>query len=179
MGEHITMIMCVLGVPSDDDLKKLSMLDTALEKVSGAIKRAEYYPQIANSWDVKEKTTKWSKVYPEVDESKWRPELTTLLNRLLAFHPSARASAAEALVLPYFAEWHDPEQEPVCDRPIDWSFDTEKLTMSEVRNAIYEECIAQSSADDISSSLVSKSQRTPSSRLSVVGVPSPAFFTGE
>jgi len=87
--------------------------------------------------------TQWTLAYPEVDQSKWRPELTNLLDMLIAFKPSARASANEALEQAYFAEWHDPQEEPVCDRKIDWSFDSMELTMNDVRSAIYKVCTAQ------------------------------------
>merc|ERR1712048_1271361 len=111
----------------------------------------------------------------------WRPELTTLLDRLLAFLPSMRVSAGEALALPYFADWHDPDEEPLYEHSIDWSFDLKELTMLDIRKAIYKECITKgtsSSKDGSSPSISGRSLVKSSTGLTEIPPP-PAFLTGQ
>lgn len=52
-------------------------------------------------------------VFPTASE-----EATDLLEKLLRFNPRKRLSAAEALQHPYVSQWHNPEDEPDCDRVI-------------------------------------------------------------
>ena len=46
-----------------------------------------------------------------------------LLERLLAFDPAERITVEEALEHPYLAIWHDPNDEPECPTPFDFSFE--------------------------------------------------------
>ena len=61
-----------------------------------------------------------------------------LLRNLLHFNPSKRLSAEQALRHPYIAQFHNPEDEPVCTRriniPID---DNQKFSIREYRNKLY------------------------------------------
>jgi mitogen-activated protein kinase 15 len=65
-------------------------------------------------------------------------EALDLLQKLLYFNPSRRLTAEQALRHPYVAQFHNPEDEPVCTRririPID---DNTKFSIREYRNKLY------------------------------------------
>lgn len=70
------------------------------------------------------------------------PDTIDLLTRLLQFSPAKRISADAALSHPYVAQFHNPQDEPVCRRivsiPID---DNTKFTLQEYREKVYSEVI--------------------------------------
>ena len=61
-----------------------------------------------------------------------------LLRSLLQFNPNRRLTAEAALRHPYVAQFHNPEDEPICTRriniPID---DNTKFSIREYRNKLY------------------------------------------
>eukprot|EP00922_Rhytidocystis_sp_ex-Travisia-forbesii_P014829 GHVS01022180.1.p1 GENE.GHVS01022180.1~~GHVS01022180.1.p1 ORF type:complete len:475 (+),score=44.78 GHVS01022180.1:595-2019(+) len=65
-----------------------------------------------------------------------------MLRLLLQFNPNKRLSADEALKHPYVSQFHNPEDEPVCQRiisiPID---DNTKFSIEEYREKVYSEVI--------------------------------------
>jgi len=69
-------------------------------------------------------------------------EALDLLRKLLQFNPNKRITAEEALAHPFVAQFHNPSDEPVCDRiiriPID---DNHKYSISEYRNKLYNDII--------------------------------------
>lgn len=69
-------------------------------------------------------------------------EALDLLRKLLQFNPNKRITAEEALAHPFVAQFHNPTDEPVCDRiiriPID---DNHKYSISEYRNKLYNDII--------------------------------------
>lgn len=54
----------------------------------------------------------------------------TVLERMLLLDPEERITAAEALALPYFAEFRDPEEETVCE-PFDFTVVNAELTVDQ------------------------------------------------
>lgn len=50
----------------------------------------------------------------------FHPQIIDLLENLLCLDPEKRASAASALLHPFMARYHDPEDEPVSEKQIDW-----------------------------------------------------------
>jgi len=71
------------------------------------------------------------------------PGALALLRRLLAFDPSDRPTAEEALADPYFQGLHCVAREPIA-APISklaFEFDRRKLTMDDVRELIYREVL--------------------------------------
>jgi len=69
-------------------------------------------------------------------------EALDLLRMCLQFNPSKRISANSALRHPYVVEFHNPEEEPECDRviqiPID---DNKKLSVVDYRERLYGEVL--------------------------------------
>jgi len=78
-----------------------------------------------------------SDMYPNASS-----EALDLLRKLLQFNPNKRITADEALAHPFVAQFHNPTDEPVCDRiiriPID---DNHKYSISEYRNKLYNDII--------------------------------------
>ncbi|XP_013875245.1 mitogen-activated protein kinase 14A isoform X2 [Austrofundulus limnaeus] len=66
------------------------------------------------------------------------PLAVDLLEKMLVLDPEERITAAEALTHPYFAYFHDPDDEPVC-KPLDQSFESKELEIVEWKRLIYEE----------------------------------------
>ena len=70
------------------------------------------------------------------------PDALDLLGRLLQFNPADRISASEALKHPYVAQFHNPAEEPVCERPVRIIIDDNvKYSISEYRDRLYNEII--------------------------------------
>merc|ERR1711990_514577 len=69
-------------------------------------------------------------------------EALDLLRRLLQFSPTKRISAESALSHPYVSQFHNPDDEPGCDReisiPID---DNTKYTINDYREKLYIEIV--------------------------------------
>ena len=65
-------------------------------------------------------------------------EAIDLIKNLLQFNPNKRLSAEQALRHPYVAQFHNPDDEPICNRriniPID---DNQKFSIREYRNKLY------------------------------------------
>ena len=61
-----------------------------------------------------------------------------LLKNLLHFNPGKRLSADQALRHPYVAQFHNPDDEPVCTRKINIPIDdNQKFSIREYRNKLY------------------------------------------
>lgn len=62
--------------------------------------------------------------------------------KLLRFNPTKRLTAEEALRHPYFKQFHDDNNEPVCTQPVKIIIsDNEKKSVSEYRDLLYAEII--------------------------------------
>mmetsp|Transcript_13662 Transcript_13662/g.36695 ORF Transcript_13662/g.36695 Transcript_13662/m.36695 type:complete len:392 (-) Transcript_13662:456-1631(-) len=68
-------------------------------------------------------------------------EVLDLLRRVLVFDPAKRISVEEALMHPYLASLHDPEDEPLCDAKFEFDFEGEQLSKEQLREMIYEEVL--------------------------------------
>ncbi|KHJ46133.1 hypothetical protein D918_03797 [Trichuris suis] len=53
-----------------------------------------------------------------------------LLRRMLVLDPDQRINATDALAHPYLSQFHDPDDEPVCE-PIDFMFEKLELSLNE------------------------------------------------
>ena len=66
-------------------------------------------------------------------------EALDLLEKMLVFHPKKRITIEEALKHPYMASLHNEEDEPVSDRPFNFSFENVAVTKEELQRMIFEE----------------------------------------
>uniref|UniRef100_A0AAR2L9M6 mitogen-activated protein kinase n=1 Tax=Pygocentrus nattereri TaxID=42514 RepID=A0AAR2L9M6_PYGNA len=64
-----------------------------------------------------------------------------LLEKMLVLDTDKRITAAEALAHPYFAQYHDPDDEPEAE-PYDQSFESRELDIEEWKRLTYEEVIS-------------------------------------
>ncbi|XP_062232216.1 mitogen-activated protein kinase 17-like isoform X2 [Phragmites australis] len=80
----------------------------------------------------------FTKKFPGVD-----PMALHLLERLLAFDPKERPSAAEALTDPYFTGLANAEREPITQpvSKLEFEFEKRKLAKDDVRELIYREIL--------------------------------------
>ena len=53
-----------------------------------------------------------------------------------------RITVEEALEHPYFAQYYDPADEPVAERPAVFEWDTERLSKERLKELIFEEIVA-------------------------------------
>ena len=60
---------------------------------------------------------------------------------MLVFNPNKRYNVNECLAHPYFVDLHNNDEEPICSKVFDWSFDDIELTKENLQNLIYDEAI--------------------------------------
>ncbi|KAJ5982249.1 hypothetical protein N7451_012349 [Penicillium sp. IBT 35674x] len=56
------------------------------------------------------------------------PQAVDILGKLLDLDPEKRVKAADALSHPFVSTYHDPEDGPVSEKPVDWSFMSSELS---------------------------------------------------
>lgn len=103
--DQLNQILHYLGTPSEDTLRRVGS-----PRAQDYIRSLPIRPRIP-----------FSTIYPHAN-----PHAIDLLTRMLTFDPAKRISCEEALSHPYFAVWHDPNDEPACDVPFDFSFEEEE-----------------------------------------------------
>ncbi|XP_026790972.2 mitogen-activated protein kinase 14B isoform X2 [Pangasianodon hypophthalmus] len=69
------------------------------------------------------------------------PLAVDLLEKMLVLDTDTRITASEALAHPYFAQYHDPEDEPEAE-PYDQSFESRELDIEEWKRLTYEEVLS-------------------------------------
>ena len=69
------------------------------------------------------------------------PLALDLLKKMLVIAPEKRITVEKALEHPFFAEFHDPEDEPVADalHPYDFDFELYDLTADQLMDLLYDE----------------------------------------
>lgn len=61
-----------------------------------------------------------------------------LLKNLMQFNPHKRLTAEQALKHPYVAQFHNPDDEPICTKKINIPIDdNQKFSIREYRNKLY------------------------------------------
>ncbi|KAG7238353.1 hypothetical protein INR49_031069 [Caranx melampygus] len=69
------------------------------------------------------------------------PLAVDLLEKMLVLDTDKRITATEALAHPYFAQYHDPDDEPEAE-PYDQSFESRELEIEEWKKLTYEEVLS-------------------------------------
>ena len=69
------------------------------------------------------------------------PLALDLLRKMLVIAPEKRITVEKALEHPFFAEFHDPEDEPVADalHPYDFDFELYDLNADQLMDLLYDE----------------------------------------
>lgn len=93
--DQLNQILHYLGTPSEDTLRRVGS-----PRAQDYIRSLPIKPRIP-----------FSTLYPHAN-----PLAIDLLSKLLTFDPAKRISCEQALNHPYFAVWHDPTDEPVCEK---------------------------------------------------------------
>ncbi|KAG8899559.1 Mitogen-activated protein kinase [Tulasnella sp. 417] len=115
--DQLNQILHYLGTPSEDTLRRVGS-----PRAQDYIRSLPIKPRIA-----------FQTLYPNAN-----PLAIDLLGKMLAFDPAKRISCEEALNHPYFAVWHDPNDEPVSQSKFDFAFEEEE-NMDGMKRMIVEE----------------------------------------
>ncbi|PWY90833.1 Pkinase-domain-containing protein [Aspergillus heteromorphus CBS 117.55] len=121
--DHINQFFLIteaLGNPPDEVVERIST-KTTLQLVQSLGKRE---PVV------------WKSLFPGVDD-----DAIDLLGKMLIIDPNKRISAADALMHPYMAMYHDPNDEPIADQKFDWSFSEAEHPTDEWKIMIYSEVV--------------------------------------
>jgi len=70
------------------------------------------------------------------------PELIDLLSQLLQFDPAKRPTAAEALLHPYLAAYHDAPEEELPQPEIEMNFEAQNPTKEQLRRLVFDEALS-------------------------------------
>ena len=116
--EHLSMILSVLGSPSNDDLASITN-----QQARNYLQSLQHRPR-----------QPWTELYPNAD-----PKALDLLDELLTFNPHNRINAEDALARPYFDKYYDPSDEPVMPEPFTFEMELDDLPTERLRELIYEE----------------------------------------
>lgn len=80
-----------------------------------------------------------SDLFPHASE-----EALDILRLMLQFNPNKRLTAEEALKHPFVAQFHNPDEETVCEREIKIAIDDDhKYSIADYRNQLYQDIIAK------------------------------------
>jgi len=93
--DQLSQILNCLGTPKEDALRRVGS-----PRAQDYIRSLPIKPRIP-----------FNSLYPHAN-----PLAIDLLGQMLCFDPAQRISCEEALRHPYLAVWHDPNDEPVCEK---------------------------------------------------------------
>jgi mitogen-activated protein kinase 1/3 len=117
--DQLNRILEIIGSPSQEDLAAIPS-EKSRKYVAALPARAK---------------VPYSHLYPEAGEM-----AIDLLDSMLAFNPARRITADVALEHPYFAEYHDPLDEPEAEEPFTFEAEIEALPVETLRALIFEAC---------------------------------------
>ncbi|KAJ5135545.1 uncharacterized protein N7515_004823 [Penicillium bovifimosum] len=69
------------------------------------------------------------------------PQALDLLEKMLDVDPGKRITAVDALTHPYLSSYHDPSDEPECEKRINWSLLDSEMTPDEWKTRMYFEVL--------------------------------------
>lgn len=113
-------MIAILGTPSPQDIAYITN--------EGALKYIKSLP--------KRTKQSWMNLYPESNA-----KALDLLSKMLTFNPHKRYTVEQCLAHPYFEQLHNAEDEPVCSKPFDWSWDNFELTKEKLQYMVYQESL--------------------------------------
>lgn len=117
--DQLNQILHVLGTPDELTLSRI-----------GSMRAQEYVRNLP-----RKSPMQLQAIFPHAS-----PLAIDLLRKLLAFDPANRIDVTSALAHPYLQIWHDPNEEPTCPSPFDFSFESVD-SIDEMRHMICEEVI--------------------------------------
>ncbi|XP_044144092.1 mitogen-activated protein kinase 14 isoform X3 [Bufo gargarizans] len=117
--DQLKLILRLVGTPESELLQKISS-----EAARNYIQSLPYMPKM-----------NFEDVFLGAN-----PQAVDLLEKMLVLDTDKRITATEALAHPYFAQYHDPDDEPVAD-PYDQSFESRELDIEEWKSLTYEEVL--------------------------------------
>lgn len=79
----------------------------------------------------------WPKLFPRADTKG-----LDLLDKLLAFDPSARTGVDEALAHPYLTPYYDPADEPIAEKPFTFEMEFDELPTKQLKEMVHKEAVA-------------------------------------
>ena len=115
---QLQLILSVVGTPPDEYISNIGS-----EKVRSYLKSLPLREPV-----------KTSVLFPHANK-----DALELLNQMLQLTPSNRCSAEQALNSTYLSQYHDTQDEPVCNPTFDFSFEKQMLTKEALKKAILEE----------------------------------------
>jgi len=118
---QIQRVIEILGTPSEEDIMSITN-----EQARNFVRSLGYKPKIP-----------FERIYPHAP-----PAAIHLLEGMLAFNPSKRLTAEQALAHPYFANLHDPADEPDAPTVFNFDFENYDLTREMYRELIFNEIAA-------------------------------------
>jgi mitogen-activated protein kinase 1/3 len=114
----VQRVIAVLGTPNAEDLAFIGN-ESALKYIKSLPKRTRQ---------------PWKNLYPKANS-----QALDLLGKMLIFNPDKRYTVEECLAHPYLEGLHNPEDEPVCEEPFDWSVDNFEPTKELLQEIVYDE----------------------------------------
>ncbi|XP_050978649.1 LOW QUALITY PROTEIN: mitogen-activated protein kinase 14B [Labeo rohita] len=118
--DQLKLILMLVGTPEADLLMKISS-----ESARNYINSLPYMPK-----------RNFADVFIGAN-----PLAVDLLEKMLVLDTDKRITASQALAHPYFAQYHDPDDEPEAD-PYDQSFESRDLDIDEWKRLTYEEVVS-------------------------------------
>nr|DBA33776.1 TPA: hypothetical protein GDO54_001414 [Pyxicephalus adspersus] len=117
--DQLKLILRLVGTPEPELLQKISS-----EAARNYIQSLSYMPKM-----------NFEDVFLGAN-----PQAVDLLEKMLVLDTDKRITAAEALAHPYFAQYHDPDDEPIAE-PYDQSFESRELDIEEWKSLTYDEVL--------------------------------------
>lgn len=118
--DQLAEIMKLIGTPSQEFISKLDSEDAkSYLKGLGKVEKKDFQKVFSTS----------------------NPQAVSVLERMLLLDPEKRVTAAEALTLPYFTEFRDPDEETEA-QPYDHSLDNAELTLDQWKRHTFTEILS-------------------------------------